>query len=154
MKDCKYCRGSHWEGRDYEECLEKTIDRLLGQSKEDFIKTERQLTDLAKIIDSLRADKESLEVQVADLRKALEKIADPMSDTHHVCCANWPESKGYPCNCDTCTAKTALGIKLEGHPECTCTIDGTPYCKASGTPYCLATHPNGPGDNVGEKVTL
>jgi len=54
------------------------------------------------------ADLRDRELQVGQYRAALEKIADPMSDTHHVCCANWPESKGYPCNCDTCTAKAAL----------------------------------------------
>lgn len=26
MKACKYCKEKHWEGRDYEECLEKHLD--------------------------------------------------------------------------------------------------------------------------------
>lgn len=28
-------------------------------------------------------------------------------------------------------------------PECTCTIDGTPHCRARGTGYCLAENPEG-----------
>lgn len=29
----------------------------------------------------------------------------------------------------------------ESDPECTCSIDGTPFCKARGTGYCMAENP-------------
>lgn len=34
----------------------------------------------------------------------------------------------------------AAGERIGG-PECTCTIDGTPACRARGTGYCLAENP-------------
>lgn len=33
-------------------------------------------------------------------------------------------------------------VENKQQPECTCSIDGTPYCKAKGTGYCKAENPS------------
>ena len=38
------------------------------------------------------------------------------------------------------TPLPAAGARIND-PECTCTIDGTPYCRARGTGFCLAENP-------------
>ena len=47
------------------------------------------------------------EEKVKRLVLAMRKLTD--AEAHgHVCCANWPNSKGYPCDCFVCVAKRAL----------------------------------------------
>jgi hypothetical protein len=49
-----------------------------------------------------------------------------------------------PCKCSEMEekARAAVAVKQKDEPECTCSIDGTTFCKAQGTGYCRAENPS------------
>jgi hypothetical protein len=46
-----------------------------------------------------------------------------------------------PMECPTCGHGKPPQVPEQPHPECTCSIDGTTFCKAQGTGYCKAENP-------------
>lgn len=53
-------------------------------------------------------------------------------------CAGTGKEERSSVICPKCDGAGGKRIK---NPECTCTIDGTPSCKAKGTGYCFAENP-------------
>ena len=76
--------------------------------------------DICSSIELARKVRE-LELQVSELRSAMNRYATHFDDCKPPC---------------SCGLDTVLADKP--NPECTCSIDGTPYCKARGTGYCFA----------------
>lgn len=87
----------------------------------DKIVRESQIAKIAK-------ERDDALLQVSEYRKTLEQMAHP------------------DCELDVAAlislAREAVGEKRICEPECTCSIDGTPYCKARGTGYCKAENPS------------
>lgn len=89
-------------------------------------------------LDELIAEVDRLHLQVAALQKALYAECYGSACDVGNCYGGYRECSG----CER-RAKEAYGpgwgdVTEKKNPECTCTIDGTPYCKAKGTGFCLA----------------
>ena len=129
QKDLAFGKACNDAGRKENDAQKAEIERLLEVNRAQGARHAKRCEEWAKTADQEREAKESLVLQVESFRKALALIADPMSETHRVCSANWPEAEGSPCNCDRCTAKAALdGVALNrvGAP-CECGHDETAH---------------------------
>lgn len=55
---------------------------------------------------------------------------------------NLPGCVGHPCLAISSNHGAASYTRKGSEPECTCSIDGTHFCKAKGTGYCKAENPS------------
>lgn len=122
------------EKRKLSECCCPEGDFRFCHGENERLKLQYREAERLRIAEGERADSNYTRLKGVErlnesLQNALSKIADPMSDTHHVCSANWPKSKDYPCNCDTCTAKDALGEKRTQEKLETCHLCGAELSK-------------------------
>ena len=97
-----------------------------------------QIDGLLFAVKEAQEKQRASDLQVGALQKLLDRALDAVRDHDF--------GKGHKYGVLCVDIRAALGEQglaetQKCEPECTCTIDGTPYCRAKGTGFCKAENP-------------
>jgi hypothetical protein len=105
------------------------------------VESQRRLAIRESEVSQLHRRIEELNLQLRVAQEVINThVADQIKGLH---CVDCDAEEDEVCDCPMLVpifeAMKGYTEKQNREPECTCSIDGTPYCKAKGTGYCKAS---------------